>query len=157
METLLDRLRKNNPGDNARKNRHAVAILAHRDEIVAALEDGWSARKIWQQMTNDKTISMCYVSFCRHMKKIIFPSMGGESQPIGPSPAISKPQKKPAKKQTTPESKQTPKPAASLFEQERLDQLREKAFASVRSKKPTGSLIVKPKSREEENRELFGS
>ena len=39
MDTLLDRLRKNNPDDNARANRHAVTFLAHK-EIIAALNDG---------------------------------------------------------------------------------------------------------------------
>jgi hypothetical protein len=156
METLLDRLRKNNPEDNARKNRHAIAILAYRDEIIAALKDGWSARKIWQQMVADKTTAMSYVSFCRHMKKTILPDMVGASQPPGSAPATSKPPGKTAQKQATPEALKAVRPLAELSEQERLDQLRDEAFASVRSKKPAGSLIVKPLSREEEHRKLFG-
>jgi hypothetical protein len=55
----------------------------------------------------------------------------------------------------TPTKKAKP-PERKLTEKERLDLLREEAFASVSSKTPTGSLIVKPKTREEENQELFG-
>ncbi len=152
METLLDRLRKNNPEDNARANRHAVAFLAHRDEIVAALKEGWSARKIWQQMTEDKTISMCYVSFCRHVKKAIPSCRGADAkgrQATPPADGSTLPEKPAIRTKPDEELKNLP-------EKERLEILKNEAFAAVRSKKPTGSLLVKPKSREEEHRELFG-
>jgi hypothetical protein len=48
------------------------------------------------------------------------------------------------------------KPAKKLTEKERLDLLKEEAFAAVRPPKPTCPLIDKPKTRQEENRELFG-
>ncbi len=156
MDTLLDRLRKNNPEENARANRHAVAFLAHKDEIAAALQEGWSARKIWQQMLQDKTISMCYVSFCRHLKKAIQPRTGGAAHTVDSAPATSKPQKKSSGTQATTEARQAATPPAAQTEQERLDQLKEEIFAAVRSKKPVGSLITRPKTREEEHRELFG-
>ncbi len=52
-----------------------------------------------------------------------------------------------------PEARQT---VTAQTEQERLDRMREEAFAAVRSKKPVGSLLGKPRTREEERRELFG-
>ena len=156
MDTLLDRLRKNNPDDNARANRHAVAFLAHKEEIIAALNDGWSARKIWEQMTKDKTVSMCYVSFCRHVNKTIRPRAGGKGHTVGITPVAPKPRKKSSEAQAAPEASQTPNPPVAQSEQERLEQLREEAFAAVRSKKPAGPLITRPKTREEEHRELFG-
>ena len=156
MDTLLDRLRKNNPEDNVRANRHAVAFLAHKDEIAAALKEGWSARKIWQQMSQDKTISMSYVSFCRHVKKGIQSRARSQSHAIDSAPTASRQQKKSLKSHATPEARQAATPPAAQTEQERLDQLKEEAFAAVRSKKPVGSLITRPKTREEEHRELFG-
>ena len=156
MDTLLDRLRKSHPSDNARANRHAVAFLAHKDEITAALNEGWSARKIWQQMTEDQTISMCYVTFCRHVQKTIQPRAGGEGHTVDTAPGASKQQKKSSGEHATPEARQTSNSPVSQTEQERLDQLKEEAFAAVRSKKPVGSLITRPKTREEEHRELFG-
>ncbi len=102
MDTLLDRLRKNNPDDNARANRHAVAFLAHKEEIIAALNDGWSARKIWEQMTKDKTVSMCYVSFCRHVNKTIRPRAGGKGHTVGITPVAPKPRKKSSEAQAEP-------------------------------------------------------
>jgi hypothetical protein len=155
METLLDRLRKKHPKDDARKNRHAVNILAHKDEIVAALNDGWSARKIWELMVEDNMTTMSYASFCRHVKTKITPRMADAD---GADPLIGKPRTPIAKqdKSTIETATKKGNSSAGMTEKERLDLLKEEAFASVRSRKSAGPLIAKPKSREEENRELFG-
>jgi hypothetical protein len=156
METLLDRLRKKHTKDDARKNRHAVNILAHRDEIIAALSDGWSARKIWALMVEDNMTAMSYVSFCRHVKKTILPYLQNAIPPKTEAVVVSGPHEKHQAKIATPKVKPSSVPPPKLSEKERLDALKEEAFAAVRSRKPTGSLIEKPKSREEENRQLFG-
>jgi hypothetical protein len=155
METLLDRLRKKHPKDDARKNRHAVNILAHKDEIIAALNDGWSARKIWALMVEDNMTTMSYASFCRHVKTKIRPRMADAD---GADPLIGKPRTPIAKqdKSTIDTATKKGNSSAGMTEKERLDLLKEEAFASVRSRKSAGPLIAKPKSREEENRELFG-
>jgi hypothetical protein len=156
METLLDRLRKKHTKDDARKNRHAVTLLAHWDEIIAALNDGWSARKIWALMVEDNMTTMSYASFCRHLKTKIMPYMDDAD---GTVPAIRKsvsPSSGREKYQSESPTKKSNTPTKATTEKERLDLLKEEAFASVRSRKLAGPLIAKPKSREEENRELFG-
>lgn len=156
METLLDRLRKKHTTDDARKNRHAVNILAHRDEIIAALNDGWSARKIWALMVEDNMTTMSYASFCRHVKKSIMPHLQSAALPKTEAPAALRAVEKVKTKIATQKTKPPSASQHKLSEKERLDTLKEEAFAAVRTRKPTGSLIEKPKTREEENRELFG-
>lgn len=159
MGKLLDRLRKKHAADGAVVKRHSLNFLAHRNEIEEALKEGWTAKQVWEQMTEDGMIAMSYGSLCRLVKKHITPSMLNANAAAFPASASLEPFPSPEKssqKHAAPETLQATKPLSELSEQERLDRLKEEAFASVRSKKPTGSLIVKPKTREEEHRELFG-
>jgi hypothetical protein len=156
METLLDRLRKKYTKDDARKNRHAVNVLAHRDEIIAALNDGWSARKILALMVEDNMTTMSYASFCRHVKKSIMPHLQSAALPKTEAQAALGAIEEIETKKTTQRAKSPSAPQHKLSEKERLDALKDEAFAAVKSRKSTGSLIEKPKTREEENRELFG-
>ncbi|MDR1612710.1 MAG: TraK family protein, partial [Planctomycetota bacterium] len=124
METLLDRLRKKHTTDNARKNRHVVTILAHRDEIVAALNDGWSARKIWELMVEDNMTTMSYASFCRHVKTKIMLHMDdadGAASAVGKSAPPAYSHKKATRKHST---KKSNIPTKALTEKERLDILK---------------------------------
>lgn len=156
METLLDRLRKKHANDDARKNRHAINVLAHRDEIIAALSEGWSARKIWALMIEDNMTTMSYASFCRHVKKSIMPHLQSAVLPKTETLVESVPHEKRQQAAATQKITQPSAPVPKLSEKERLDALKEEAFAAVRSRKPAGPLITKPKTREEEYRELFG-
>ena len=156
METLLDRLHKKYTNDEARKNRHAVNILVHKEEIIAALSDGWSARKIWALMVEDNMTTMSYASFCRHVKKSIMPHVQNVALPKTEAVVVSASLKKREKREPTKTSNPPSAPSRKLSEKERLDALKEEAFAAVRSRKSVESLIERPKTREEENRELFG-
>ena len=156
MGKLLDNLRKKHADDAALAKRHGLNFLAHRDEIAEAMKEGWTAKQIWEQMTEDGMITMSYGNLCRLVKKHITPSMhsaNAVAAPASASPFPSVQQKK--SRESTSTKKSTP-PERKLTEKERLDLMKEEAFASVRSPKPAGSLITKPKTREEENRELFG-
>ncbi len=156
MGKLLDNLRKKHANDAALTKRHGINFLAHKGEIAEALKEGWTAKQIWEQMTEDGMITMSYGSLCRLIKKHITPSMynaDGAESPASISPRHSA---QPKKSLENTAIKNSNPPERKLTEKERLDLMKEEAFASVRSPKPAGSLIVKPKTREEENQELFG-
>jgi hypothetical protein len=156
MGKLLDNLRKKHADDQSTSKRHSLNFLAHKGEITEALQEGWTTKQVWAQMTEDSMTTMSYSNFCRLTKKHITPSMNSADDAVslaGTSPSLPSPEKS-TKNITT---KKDISPERTLTEKERLDLLRKEAFASVRSPKPTGSLIAKPKTREEENRELFGS
>ena len=160
MGTLLDSLHRKyavkHAAGHSKASRHVLNFLAHKDEVEEAMREGWTVKQVWEQMTEDGMTSMSYANLCRLVKKHIIPSPSVVDVTIplvdvssSPSSKVEKPRdNKPAKKSKRPEKK--------LTEKERLDLLREEAFASVRSRKTGGSLIENPKSREEERRELFG-
>ena len=155
MGKLLDNLRKKYAAQQSPAKRHALNFLAHKNEIAEALKEGWTAKQIWEQMIEDGTTAMSYSSFCRHVRMTFTPHMGdGEiasASNAKPSPSVQARNKIPTEQSTTKSN-----PLVQLTEEERLDALKEEAFAAVRSRKPSGPLIDKPKSREEERRELFG-
>lgn len=156
MGKLLDNLRKKHADDVAMAKRHTLNFLAHKDEIAEALKEGWAVKQVWEQMTEDGMTVMSYGSLCRLIKKHITSSMRNAdavASPAGASPRPSVPSEKSLDNAATKESNL---PERKLTEKERLDLLREEAFASVRAKKPAGPLIVKPLSKEEEHRKLFG-
>jgi type IV secretory pathway VirB10-like protein len=151
MGKLTDRLKAKH-ADRSGRNRHRVNFLAHKADIAEAIREGWSVMQIWQQMQEDGQITMSYSAFCTHVRREI-PSESRianvKARPAAPA-ASEKPPAKPAPR-TKPEVA-----FEKLPEAERLERLKQEAFASSRSPKPTGSLIVKPKTREEEYEELFG-
>lgn len=156
MGKLLDNLRKKHADQQAKAKRHHLNFLAHKDEIAEALKEGWTSKQIWEQMVEDGMTTMSYASLCRLVKKHIMPSMndaGDNNLSAGASPPPSNPSTKTPVNQST---KKSNTPGRKFAEKERLDLLKEEAFASVRSPKPAGPLIGKPKSRDEENEELFG-
>lgn len=155
MGKLTDKLKAKHV-DRGGRNRHRVNFLAHKADISEAIREGWSAKQIWQQMLEDGQIAMCYSTFCTLVRREI-PATGeskttdAKERSVPTAPVAS--EKPPAK----PENRTNPEEALEeLSEDERLERLKKEAFAAVRSPKPTGSLIVKPKTREEERRELFG-
>lgn len=156
MGKLLDNLRKKHAADQPKSNRHTVNFLAHKEEIMEALREGWTTKQVWEQMTEDGMTTMSYASLCRLVKKHITLSMDvahGDSSSVS---ALRSTSPSPAKMRPASPTKKSKQPERELTEQERLDLLREEAFASVRSTRSAGPLIDKPKTREEENRELFG-
>ncbi len=156
MGKLLDNLRKKHADDAALAKRHGLNFLAHRDEIAEALKEGWTAKQIWGQMTEDGMITMSYGSLCRLVKKHITPSMHNVDAVAAPADASPRHFAQSEKLRENIATKKSNAPERKLTEKERLDLMKEEAFASVRSSKPSGSLIGKPKTREEEHRELFG-
>ncbi len=151
MGKLTDKLKAKH-ADRGGRNRHRVTFLAHKADIVEAIREGWSAMQIWQQMTEDGQISMCYSTFCTHVRREI-PDATGETKPAD---AKEKPVAPPAGSRGKLSEKPVDRIALEeLTEDERLEALKNEAFAKVRSK-PVGPLITHPKTREEELRELFG-
>ena len=151
MGKLTDKLKAKH-ADKGGRNRHRVNFMAHKTDIAEAIQEGWSVRQIWQQMLEDGQIAMCYSSFCAYVRRGIASESGADAKgrqatpPAGGNTLSEKPATR-----TKPDEA-----LKNLPEKERLEILKNEAFAAVRSKKPAGSLLVKPKSREEEHRELFG-
>jgi hypothetical protein len=110
-------------------------------------------------MIDEGMTAMSYANLCRLVQKHIAP-VADTAQSASPlSNASRKPSPSPEKsspRQATPKALQPEKPLSELSEQERLDRMKEEAFAAVRSKTPAGPLLMKPLSREEEHRKLFG-
>ena len=156
MGKLLDNLCKKHADVQGTTKRHTLSFLAHRDEIAEALNGGWTVKQIWEQMIEDGMITMSYGNLCRLVKKHITSSMHSANAVTSPASASPFPSVQQEKSRENTSTKKSTPPERKLTEKERLDLMKEEAFASVRSTKPTRSLITKPKTREEENRELFG-
>lgn len=155
MGKLLDNLRKKHAASQSRTNRHALCFLAHKDEVAEALREGWTVKQVWEQMVEDGMTTMSYANLCRLAKKHITPfliNVPGEVPSAEPSSLLSTSPKKSRSNASTKSAKQSEQ---KLTEKERLDLLKEQTFKAVRAPKSTGPLIGKPKTREEEDRELF--
>lgn len=156
MGKLLDSLRKNRASKQATSKRHSLVFLVHQGDIREALQSGWTAKQIWEQMCEDGMTAMSYATFCRLVKKHAIPSLADENRASHSSDAAY-PLSQPSLKSRNNISTKISTPQERKFsEKERLDRLKVEAFAAARGKKSIGSLIGKPKSREEENQELFG-
>lgn len=69
MSTLSDRIAasvKNAPSKTARNRAKWLAV---RDDVYQAMEDGWSAKKIWWFLTSEKKIECSYKTFLRFTKE----------------------------------------------------------------------------------------
>jgi hypothetical protein len=69
-DTLADWV--NNP-DNAnkpRRDRHWVAFLAVKTDVVAAIEAGYALRTIWEHLNQTGRITYCYETFLKHVNKL---------------------------------------------------------------------------------------
>ena len=154
MGDLLDKLREAYGSPPAARRRDVI-FLAHKDEIAEALRAGWTIKQVWAQITKgDANAIISYTHFCRLVKEhITLPTndVQGEVSPAAASSSTSSQSEKqinaPAKNPDISEHAPT--------EKERLDLLKEQTFKAVRAPKSTGPLIGKPKTREEEDRELF--
>lgn len=156
MGKLLDNLRNKHATASRKTGRHTINFLAHKDEIAEAMREGWTAKQIWEQMVEDNMTTMSYSTFCRQVDKHIMPAVDCVNSTVPSANASRLPSSAPKKSPANTPAKKVKPSKRELTEKERLDLLKEEAFASVRSSKPSGALIGKPKTREEENEELFG-
>jgi hypothetical protein len=55
----------------AQGGQNRAAFLALRDEIRAAMEDGWSVKVIWETLRDEGKISFSYPAFCGYANRLI--------------------------------------------------------------------------------------
>jgi len=68
-EEFLDRLQELAAGScNTRSGRHRATFLAVRELVEAALGNGYAAKLIWQQLSNEGRIAMSYATFRGHCR-----------------------------------------------------------------------------------------
>jgi len=71
MKTLSEEIAEHRKGKNQRKsNRNRVIFLSLKEEIEAALADGWSLLSIWEVLYSKGKIQFKYATFNRHAKEI---------------------------------------------------------------------------------------
>ena len=68
-EEFLDRLQELAAAScNTRSGRHRAAFLAVRELVETALGNGYAAKLIWQQLSNEGRIAMNYATFRGHCR-----------------------------------------------------------------------------------------
>jgi|GEM_PF-1038929 len=71
MKTLSEEIAEHRKGKNQKKsNRNKVIFLSLKEEIEAALDDGWSLLSIWEVLYKKGKIQFKYATFNRHAKEI---------------------------------------------------------------------------------------
>lgn len=53
----------------SRRRRHHGIILMLRDDIQAALNDGWSRRVIWKTLFDERRVTVKYHAFLRYLRR----------------------------------------------------------------------------------------
>ncbi len=70
--SLSERIAKNQLSKKVSDNsRNKVAFLALKNDIAAALTDGWSMKAIWETLSMEKKISFSYKTFCVYVTRLI--------------------------------------------------------------------------------------
>lgn len=59
---------KKKESSKRRQDKSLVAFLAIRDDVVAAIDAGYSLKTIWEHLTETKKISYRYETFLKHVK-----------------------------------------------------------------------------------------
>lgn len=75
-----------------RLRRHTATILALRDEIQDALDDGWSRHAIWEALFEEQRVAIKYHSFLRYLRRtnILGPANHAGAAPVrAPAPAVA--------------------------------------------------------------------
>jgi hypothetical protein len=54
----------------SRHRRHTAVVLALRDEIQAALDDGWSRHAIWETLVEEHRVQIKYHAFLRYLRRV---------------------------------------------------------------------------------------
>lgn len=100
-----------------RQDAKAVAFLAVRSDVVAALEAGYSMTTIWAFLKEKGRVSTSYEVFRRHVKRHIRSDQnsGTKGKETAPSPADASPAPAPTSAQTkTADTKQPVKAAKGI-------------------------------------------
>lgn len=70
--SLSERITKNQLSKQVSDNsRNKVAFLALKDDIAAALADGWSMKAVWETLYMEEKISFSYKTFCVYVTRLI--------------------------------------------------------------------------------------
>jgi len=70
--SLSERIAKNQLSKKVSDNsRNKVAFLALKDDVAAALSDGWSMKAIWETLRMEEKISFSYKTFCVYVTRLI--------------------------------------------------------------------------------------
>lgn len=91
MKSLSERI-----GERARKNSsctpHAnrAIVLALRDDIQAALNDGWSVLAIYQTLQDEGKVNFSYQAFRRHINRIFLNNAESRSGCFGTTKTTKK-------------------------------------------------------------------
>ncbi len=59
---------KKKESSKRRQDKSLVAFLAIRDDVVAAIDAGYSLKTIWEHLTETKKITYRYETFLKHVK-----------------------------------------------------------------------------------------
>ena len=70
--------------DADRRSRNRAAYLEHRDEILKALDAGWSMRRIWDVLRRDGRIEFSYSRFVHYTRR--YRDAGPDHAPTGGKP-----------------------------------------------------------------------
>lgn len=67
-ERIAERMSTRTPSPG---HRNRAAFLALREEIHAALDEGWSIRVVWETLHEEKRIAFGYDAFTEYVRKLI--------------------------------------------------------------------------------------
>ena len=72
MKELASLLKAKYGNDSARGKRAQITneILIRKNEILAELINGWSARAIWEVLSENKEITCTYKTFAGHLRRL---------------------------------------------------------------------------------------
>jgi hypothetical protein len=88
-KTISERLRERaNSASGPRSLVNRAAFLAIREEVADAIRDGWSVRRIWELLQEDREIAVGYVRFTQLVRQYIHAPARTVRRPNG-EPALS--------------------------------------------------------------------
>jgi hypothetical protein len=70
-KNLSERVAERVLGRQTGKNRTVAVFLALQGDIKMAIDDGWSAKDIWETLRHEGRIHVSYVMFLRYIKRFI--------------------------------------------------------------------------------------
>ncbi len=94
-EELAEWLKKKGP--SRRKDKSTIAFLAIRDDIKAAMDEGYSLLTIWEHLHETGKIPFQYETFCKHVRRHIKTVDKSKPMPVEKAPPVDK--TKPKKKE----------------------------------------------------------
>lgn len=95
-----------------RQDAAAVAFMAVKPDVVAAMEAGYALTTIWEHMHETGKVKCSYETFRKHVHRFI------RSAPVkpAPSPASVEPKGAASKKPETPKKSEAPKIGGFTFD-----------------------------------------